>query len=98
MNTYHVIGIYHDSGEQYIDEVEARSPRAAWHQAQANAIVNNARPVPDPKKILWLGKELEWDFTEPELQKYSEFQLDHAATYQVVEPGTLDSETLKLVE
>jgi nucleoside-diphosphate-sugar epimerase len=93
--------LYRVTLEQYVDEVEAKTPAEARHQAQLNAIHNNARPVPTESElatILAAGKETGWDFEEPALREYSEFALDHAATYQVVEPGTLDSETLKLVE
>lgn len=100
-HTYHVVCLYQTTHEQYIDEVEAETPDDARHLAQLNAIHNNARPVPTDEElvaILEAGKDTGWDFGEPELRKYAEFALDHAATYQVVEPGTLDSHTLKLTE
>jgi hypothetical protein len=96
--TYHVVCTYREDGERYVDEVEAISAEAAFDQAQTNAIVNNTRPVPSPDVILRLGRAYKWDFSEPELAKFARFALDHAATYKVVEAGTENSATLKLVE
>jgi hypothetical protein len=101
LHTYQVIGIYRDRSGTYVDDIVAASPKEAWHFAQMNAIYHNTKPALTTSEralLLQVGWGTNWDFTNPTLQKYSDCALDHVATYQVVEPGTVGAHTLKLME